>query len=180
MRLLEPAGETLLTFAAIGDVGLVGTARTRAATEGWDVPFAPLRASFAAADLAFANLEFPIGERGWVKPGRSDEFFHDVAVAGALARAGVKVVSLANNHMMDCGPQGLRATLDACQAAGLVTVGAGVNLAAALEPARFTVRGQRVAVLAFSQTGADARRCLPDAACHVGARCARIPPVGHV
>ena len=77
-------------------------------------------------------------------------------MAGALARAGVKVVSLANNHMMDCGPQGLRATLDACNAAGLVTVGAGVNLAAALEPARFTVRGQRVAVLAFSQTGADA------------------------
>ncbi len=156
MRLLEPAGEPYFTLAAIGDVGVIGSARARAAREGWDAPFAALAPAFAAADLSFANLEFPVGRRDWVKAGRADEFFHDDDIAAALVRAGVKVVSLANNHMMDCGPQGLARTLEVCRSAGLAVMGAGADLAAARAPARFTVRGTRVALLAYSQTSTDA------------------------
>ena len=156
MRLLEPAGEIRFTLAAIGDVGVIGSARVRAAREGWDAPFAALAPAFHAADLAFANLEFPVGRREWVKAGRADEFFHDDDIAAALVRAGVKVVSLANNHMMDCGPQGLARTLEVCRAAGLAVVGAGADLAASRAPALFTVRGTRVALLAYSQTSTDA------------------------
>ncbi len=156
MRLLEPAGQVRCSLAAIGDVGLVGTARTRAARDGGASAFAALAPQFAAADLAFANLEFPVGERAWVKPGRSDEFFHDHDVPRWLAAAGVRVVSLANNHMMDCGERGLRATLEACRAAGLVAVGAGETLDAARVPASFEVRGHRVRVLAYGATSQDA------------------------
>ncbi len=56
--------------------------------------------------------------------------------------------------MMDCGPRGLAATLEACAAAGLATVGAGPDLDAARAPARLEVRGQRVVVLAWSASTA--------------------------
>jgi len=150
MRLYEPEGAVRASLAAIGDVGVIGDARRRAASEGWDAPFAAIRPQVASADLAFANLEFPVGERAWVRPGRSDEFFHDPEVPAALARAGFGVVSLANNHMMDCGGRGLARTLEACRAAGLATVGAGADLAAARAPATFEARGARVVVLAYA------------------------------
>lgn len=156
MRALEPRGDTRLRIAAIGDIGLIGTARARAAREGSDAAFAPLVPALKAADQTFANLEFPIGERAWVKPGRSDEFFHDAEIPSALARAGVRVVSLANNHMMDCGEQGLERTLEVCRAAGLFPIGAGRDLAEARMPARMTVRGQRVIWLAYGTTTNDA------------------------
>lgn len=156
MRLLEPEGAPLATIAAIGDVGVLGAARRRAARDGWDAPFAAIRPLVAPADVAFANLEFPVGERSWVRPGRADEFFHDTEVPAALARAGIRVVSLANNHMMDCGERGLERTLETCRAAGLATVGAGRNLAEACEPAAFEVRGRRIVVLAYATATRDA------------------------
>lgn len=155
-RLLEPAGEPRLSLAAVGDVGIVGSARARAAAEGGDAPFAALAPLVRAADLAFANLEFPVGESAWVRDGRSGEFFHDAGVPAALVRAGFRVVSLANNHMMDCGERGLARTLDACRAAGLATAGAGPDLAAARAPAVLEANGRRVVVLAYAVASRDA------------------------
>ena len=156
MRLLDAAGTDRVTLAAVGDIGIVGSARVRAAREGWDAIFAPLAAGLAGADLGFANLEFPVGERAWVKPGRSEEFHHDAEVAAALVRAGVHVVSLANNHVMDCGERGLARTLEVCRAAGLACVGAGTDLESACTPARFERRGARVVLLAFAAGPGDA------------------------
>lgn len=156
IRLLAPEGVVRLTLAAIGDVGVIGTARVRARREGFDAAFREIASALARADIGFANLEMPVGEPGWVRPGRAVEFWHDAEVAGALRRAGVGVVSLANNHIMDCGPRGLARTLEACAAAGLVTIGAGADLAAARAPARLEVRGVRVALLAYAE-GRDGR-----------------------
>src|SRR5262252_3479343 len=107
MRLLEPRGATRLRLAAIGDVGVVGSGRTRARAEGYAVAVAAVAPALRAADLAFANVEIPFGRAEWVRPGRTREFWQDPEVAGALAGAGVHLVSLANNHTMDCGPRGL-------------------------------------------------------------------------
>ena len=153
---LEPRGDVLATLAAIGDVGVIGSARARAAREGWDRALAGFAPALRSADLGFANLEFPIGEAALVRPERSREFFHDIPLCSALRRAGVRVVSLANNHIMDCGAEGLVRTLEACHAAGLVPVGAGRDLAQACEPAHFEIRGRRLALLAFAQASDDA------------------------
>lgn len=149
-RLLEPVGPVRLSLAAIGDVGVIGSARARALREGWDAVFAAAAPALRAADLGFANLELPVGEAGQVRPGRSPEFRHDADVLPALVRAGVRVVALANNHMMDCGPRGLERTLSACESAGLACAGAGPGLEAARRPAELVVRSQRVAVLAYA------------------------------
>jgi len=158
VRLLEPRGPIRLKVAALGDIGLVGPARARARRQGIDAAFAALAPALGAADLGFANVEMPFGEADWVEPGRTAEFWQDDHVAEGLARAGVQVVSVANNHTMDCGPRGMSRTVEVCRAAGLATVGAGLNLEAARAPARVDVRGQRVVVLAYAATHGDAAR----------------------
>jgi poly-gamma-glutamate synthesis protein (capsule biosynthesis protein) len=145
-----------MKVAALGDIGLVGSARARARREGIDAAFAALVPALRAADLGFANVEMPFAEADWVEPGRTAEFWQDDHVAAGLARAGVQVVSVANNHTMDCGPRGMMRTLEACRAAGLIPVGAGANLEAARTPARLEVRGRRVVVLAYAATHGDA------------------------
>ena len=156
MRLLEPRGAARLTLGALGDIGLVGGGRARARREGIDAAFAALGPGLRGADLGFANLEMPFGRAEWIRPSRTAEFWQDAEVAPGLARAGVHVVSVANNHAMDCGTRGLERTLEACRAAGLATAGAGVDLEAARAPARLSVKGLRVIVLAYAATHGDA------------------------
>ncbi len=156
MRLIEPQGAVRCEIAAIGDIGLVGSGRIRAGREGYDAALRLPARRLRSADVGFANLEFPVGERGWVRPGRSNEFYHDAGLITALARGGVGVVSLATNHAMDCGPRGLQATLEACAAAGLLAIGAGADLEAARRPAIQNLRGQRVGWLAYAQSERDA------------------------
>jgi poly-gamma-glutamate synthesis protein (capsule biosynthesis protein) len=157
-RLLEPVGPVSLSLAAIGDVGVIGSARARAAREGWDAVFAAAAPALRAADLGFANLEMPVAAAGQVRPGRSPEFRHDAEVLPALARAGVRVVSLANNHVMDCGPAGLERTREACESAGLACAGAGGDLAAARRPAELLAGSRRVVVLAYAAPSKESAR----------------------
>jgi poly-gamma-glutamate capsule biosynthesis protein CapA/YwtB (metallophosphatase superfamily) len=151
MRLLKSEEDPRLEVAAVGDVGVIGSARTRARREGFDAVFAAVRPHLEGADCAFANFELPVGKPEWVRPGRSAEFWQDPEVCGALARAGVGVVALATNHMMDCGPQGLDLTLETCASAGLQVMGAGRDLEAARRPVQFRIRDQRVAWLSYGQ-----------------------------
>jgi Bacterial capsule synthesis protein PGA_cap len=156
VRLLDAIGTVRLRLAAIGDVGIIGRVRARAMRDGFDSVLAPLAPAMRGADLAFANLEFPLGEPEWVRSGRAPEFRHDAEVPAALVRAGVRVVSLANNHIMDCGARGLERTIAACAAAGLAVVGAGPTLEAACRPARFEIAGQRIVVLAYATPSENA------------------------
>jgi poly-gamma-glutamate synthesis protein (capsule biosynthesis protein) len=156
MRLLEPAGPVTMRVAAVGDIAVLSRTRERARRDGFDTPLAALAPALRAADWGFANLEFPVAEPGWVRPGRAAEFHHDPELAPALARAGVRVVSLANNHLMDCGERGLIRTLETCRAAGLEAIGAGTCLEEARRPASFESAGRRVRVLAYATPSENA------------------------
>jgi hypothetical protein len=142
---LEPQGEPGPLVAAGGDVGLVGALRAAARAGGYQrVLEAPARA-LRAADVGTVNLEFPV-----VDGVAGTEFWHERAVLPALRGAGVHVVSLANNHMMDLGERGLLGTLEACAEAGLQTVGAGRNLEAARRPLVERVGGATLGWLAYA------------------------------
>jgi hypothetical protein len=153
--LLEPRGAVRLRIAAIGDVAMIGRVRERVRRDGWDAPLAAAAPALAAAHVGFANLECPVGEPAWVVSGKSPEFWQEDGVAPALRRAHVEIVSLANNHVMDCGPRGLARTREACLAAGLLPIGAGANLDEARAPARIEREGVRVVALAYGTAGRD-------------------------
>jgi Bacterial capsule synthesis protein PGA_cap len=102
---------------------------------------------FRESDLVIANLESPLLREGASVPGKcalrgSPEW------AEILKQAGVHIVSLANNHVMDFGDAGLTSTVQALEAAGIRHAGAGNNRKQANAPLFLERRGLRVGVLA--------------------------------
>jgi poly-gamma-glutamate synthesis protein (capsule biosynthesis protein) len=124
------------------------------------VPWEQLAGELRAHDLAFVNLECPLTTDPRAI-GKSGPALHgDPALATLVAAGGFDGVTLANNHTLDSGDDGLRNTLEACGAAGLLTVGAGMNRSAAEQPLAVERGGLRIALLAccereFSVAGPD-------------------------
>ena len=114
------------------------------------------------ATLAYTNLEVLFHEyEDDVIPAEASGGTYmaaDPAIAKELAWAGFDVVSRANNHTMDFGVGGMRATTRAVEAAGLAHAGAGENLAEAFAPAYVETPGGRVALISVASTFADAMR----------------------
>jgi poly-gamma-glutamate synthesis protein (capsule biosynthesis protein) len=138
----------VITLAFGGDVHFTG--RTLALLDDLSSAFGPVAQTLRAADLAMVNLETAVTLRG--TPAEKEYTFRAPPAAfAALRAAGVDVATLANNHGMDYGPVGFADTLAAASAAGFPLVGAGANAAAAYAPWVITVKGVRIAVLAFTQ-----------------------------
>jgi poly-gamma-glutamate synthesis protein (capsule biosynthesis protein) len=70
----------------------------------------------------------------------------------ALAEAGISAVTLANNHAMDFGFQGVFDTLVGLQKAGIEWTGAGRTKAEAVRPILLHTPKRTVCLLAFSRT----------------------------
>lgn len=132
---------------------LGGSAAPEMAKFGYDYPFSDVRAILRGADVVFANLEGPLTEAGEPEADKRYVFRSPPGKVGpALAAAGFNVVSLANNHTMDYGVEGLQETLSALATVGIKHAGAGLNLRQARQPALVRAGNQTVAVLAYSLT----------------------------
>ena len=123
----------------------------RAAVDGFDRIVAPVRVMARDEDIAFANLESPLSEEIAVTSGSPPTLGAPPELAGSLARAGIDVVSLANNHAWDQGARGAALTARAVHDAGIVGVGAAPRPIDAFAPAVVTRAGVRVAFLAVTE-----------------------------
>ena len=139
-----------ITFAFGGDVNFEGTPRTLLADDPTAL-FAGVTDALRA-DVTMVNLETAITERGTAEP-KEFNFRAPASALTALRAAGVDVVTLANNHGLDFGQEGLVDTLDAAEdpAIGLPLVGAGHDTAEAYSAFRVTRRGQRISILGASR-----------------------------
>jgi poly-gamma-glutamate synthesis protein (capsule biosynthesis protein) len=150
---VPPSQPETLRVIAVGDIMLDGTSRPVFAQHGYDHAFAGVRHLFAGAQVVFGNLEGPLTGRGQAEQDKTYVFRSPPQPVGeALHRAGFNVVSLANNHTLDYGVDGLTDTMAALDAAGIAYTGAGNNLAEARRPVYLEAAGRRVAILAYSVT----------------------------
>lgn len=136
----------------VGDVMLDELPGERIA-KGLD-PFAEFAALFKSADLTIANLECAVGYKNKpeIKALKEDKPFTFMAHPRVLPllKKHFSAVSLANNHSGDYGPTAFSGMLNQLDIAGVKYFGGGQNLRQAHEPAMFTVKGKRVAVLAYN------------------------------
>lgn len=143
------AQEATVELVAVGDILLDRGVARRAGREGVGRVFADVKEELAGADVAFGNLENPVASR-CRRAAKKISFRARPVYAGALAGAGLDLVSLANNHTPDCGKSGLLETIDHLRARGLRWVGAGSTPTAAEAPVVLTVRGIKIAFVAFT------------------------------
>ena len=106
---------------------------------------------FDASDLVIVNLECPLVDKPSPIAKSGAHFGAPTACVKALAEAGIDVVSLANNHILDHGEAGLQSTLSVCQEAGLQTVGAGENLSAARSMLVVERQGIRIGIISCAE-----------------------------
>ena len=142
-----------LVVSAVGDIMLDASSRPVMEGLGYDYPYEHVRKYFTGSHIVFGNLEGPLTNRG--TPEQDKKFvFHSPPgkVSAALKDAGFNVVSLANNHTLDYGAEGLAQTVETLDAVGIQHAGAGADLMAARKPALLTIDGQRIAILAYSLT----------------------------
>ena len=143
-----PRTPTRILLAAVGDVMLGRSVGWRMEAEGPAMPFASVRAILAGADIAVANLESAVGVTGAAES-KAYTFRAPPVAAEALALAGSDLVSLANNHSLDFGPQSLAETRALLAGEGILSPGAGPNRAAAHAPATIERKGLTITFLAY-------------------------------
>ena len=105
---------------------------------------------FRRDDLTVANLECPATDVVDPEP-KAFTLRCDPGALPAARSAGLDVVSQANNHAYDDGPDGLIDSLNTIRAAGLAPVGAGTDRSEALRAASFQLKGWTVAVVGIDQ-----------------------------
>ena len=86
-------------------------------------------------DFRIINLETSVTTSDDKWPGKGIHYRMNPKNIPCLHAAKIDVVSLANNHVLDWGYAGLQETLESLQAAGIQTVGAGINEETASHPA---------------------------------------------
>jgi len=136
-----------IDVALVGDLMLGRDVALAHADGDWRGTLDAVGPVLAGSDLAFGNLESPL--TGAPLLGPSHDLRAPPASAGVLARLGLDVLSLANNHSRDSGDAGLRETTEALRSVGIAAVGPSPV------PWRGLLNGSRLAFLAFDDTQAD-------------------------
>ena len=119
------------------------------ALHNWQWPFERIASVTRAADLTFGNLETTISTRG-AKRGCGYCFRADPKAVEGLVRAGFDVLSVANNHIWDYGPDAFTDTLRYLAVNDISVTGGGRNAVEARAPVVRTVRDTRIAYLAYT------------------------------
>lgn len=133
-------------------------------------PFRKVHDELMSADWRIANLECTVTDL--VSPPTDPYTFTFItskrAVDG-LVYAGLQTLSLANNHASNGGPKAFVDMINTLHEHQITTCGGGSNLAEARQPAIQTVKGTRVALLAYNE--------IPPNGSYAGANSPGIAPV---
>jgi poly-gamma-glutamate synthesis protein (capsule biosynthesis protein) len=144
-----------VSFAVAGDV--IPHEPVRAAAKaagdgepGWAALFVDVNDVFEGANFGFVNLETPVAPEHshGTKP-----FLFDapVELPQALKANGIKIVSFANNHVMDQGWAGFVESREHLQEIGLLFAGTSDNTATAWQPVITEANGIKVGWLGMTR-----------------------------
>ncbi len=145
---LQERNEPALSLLTVGDIMLGERTRQVIREQGADYPFAGLLPLLRRSEILFGNLEGPFAKEA-KKTVRSFSYRVNPKLATALARANVNVMTLANNHLTDCGRAGVLETLATLASAGVAAVGAAENEEAAHRPVVRQAGRWRVGLLGY-------------------------------
>ena len=111
---------------------------------------APIRELIAGRHVV-ANLESPLSKSCSHLDDRGSPILRaPVRMALQLREAGVSAVSLANNHVFDCGIKGLGETIQALDGLGIGHTGAGMDLDSAIKAATIATDCYKIGIVSFS------------------------------
>lgn len=144
-----------VSFAVAGDVIPHQAVREAAAAagdgeQGWAGLFSDVSDVFHGADFGFANMETPVAPNH-SKGSKPFMFDAPLALPEALKASGIKIVSFANNHVMDQGWAGFAETRDHLREVGLLFAGTGDSAQTSWQPVITEANGIKVGWLGMTR-----------------------------
>jgi len=109
-----------------------------------------------SSDLFIFNLEdVLVGLRDNVQncegfPSEQSVFVNNSTIANYLNLAPITIANLANNHILECGSEGIKETKRVLTEKGIYSVGAGQNLQEACEPLFVEYNGLNIAFVSYN------------------------------
>ena len=134
-----------ITFVGIGDIIID--------REKPETIFRHVEGMLRSADITYANCDQAYADNGMPNPKQAS--YSTSKNIPALLHTGIDAVSLANNHSLDWGVEGILETMENLKKAGLPFVGTGRNLAEARKPVILEREGTKVGLLAYSSVHLD-------------------------
>ncbi|MDR1661526.1 MAG: CapA family protein, partial [Azoarcus sp.] len=142
---VEEAAATF-TLAAVGDI-MLGT-ENHLPPDGAREFFTDVKPYLRDRDIIFGNLEGPLTDRGVpaknTSTGHSFCFRTPPSYGAVLKDAGFNILSLANNHVLDYGPEGRNQTVRVLESLGIGHTGAPGQIS------RRAIRGRNFAFIGLS------------------------------
>ena len=145
------SGEEILILA-VGDIMPTARVLPFIKKHGFDYPYRATAKLLKKGDVVIGNMEAPLTTGKAKFENKKFTFKAPLETAAALKKAGFTHLSLANNHMMDYGMEGLASTLKALHEAKISYAGAGENIRAARRSSSYEVKGKKIAFLSYSKT----------------------------
>ncbi len=144
-----------VSFAVAGDVIPHEAVRAAAAAQGsdaqgWIALFSDVADVFRSVDFGFVNMETPVAP-AHSKGSKPFMFDAPVALPEALKASGIKIVSFANNHVMDQGWPGFTETREHLREVGLFFSGTGDTAAQSWQPVIVEANGIKVGWLGMTR-----------------------------
>jgi poly-gamma-glutamate capsule biosynthesis protein CapA/YwtB (metallophosphatase superfamily) len=149
-----------VSFAVAGDVipheavraaaGAAVAAGDPTNSQGWGALLSDVSDVFKRADFGFVNLETPVAP---AHSHGSKPFMFDapVALLEGLKASGIKIVSFANNHVMDQGWPGFTETREHLREEGLLFAGSGDTVQQQWQPVITEANGIKVGWLGMTR-----------------------------
>jgi poly-gamma-glutamate synthesis protein (capsule biosynthesis protein) len=128
-----------IRLSLVGDIMLSRKVGEKIISAGPKFILDPIQNILGKSDLLCGNLESPISESVIKSSG-----FNAPVLAVEVIKH-FNIVTLANNHIFDCGDEGIEDTIKILTQNGISYV--GINKTDDFEPAMFTIKGKKIAVL---------------------------------
>ncbi len=155
LHVRDSNGSAGISFTFGGDISLADNWHTMqhyAMTDGIADCISPfLIEKMRAADLSSLNNEFCFSSRGTAMEGKQYTFRGKPENAKIYHELGIDIVNLANNHVFDFGADAFVDTLLTLQSENIQHMGAGRNLAEAMEPVYYIIEGKKIAFVAATR-----------------------------
>lgn len=149
-------------FVGVGDMAFNGQVANTLRSKGPQDLFSDITQVLQSGDVVVGDLESPLS------PGSQTTVWNGSAVLGlpeaaaGMKNAGINLVSLANDHIMDYGVAGLVDTVNRLNQVGIAHAGAGDNSQQAYTSTVLNIKGKKVALLSLSSITPDNARATED------------------
>lgn len=141
--------DSVVTIGFCGDVMLGRLVGETIANKPYTYVWGNVLPLLQGHDLNVANLETTLTKSTGAVP-KVFNYKSDPRNVRALVEGNIQVVNLANNHILDFGVEGLKDTLHSLNSAGILHVGAGMNLVEARKPVIVERNGLKIGIIGFT------------------------------